>query len=180
MSAGVGQILDGSWPDPPFRMKFQLTPSPMPSALMASALRLPLRLVVLAVVIGSTTLAVAQSRPADPSRPVAPGRPTPAQMQKLFPDQKRLAISDHQARIAILQAGQRCLAAAGSSEALRTCMKQERDAYQLQRQDHRSAMRALLERNGIALPQERQGDRQGKWGQGRPGKPAAEPSPGAI
>jgi hypothetical protein len=146
----------------------------MASTLMSPALRLSFRLAVLAAVIGSSGLALAQSRPA------APGRPTPAQMQKIFPDQKRLAISDHQARIAILQTGERCLAAAGSSEALRTCMKQERDAYQLQRQDHRAAMKALLERNGIALPQPRQEDRQGKWGQGPSGNPGAEQLPGAI
>ncbi len=146
---------------------------------MTSALRLPLRLAALAVVIGSTGLAMAQSSPTDPSRPVGPPL-TPAQMQKIFPDQKRLAISDHQARIAILQTGERCLAAATNSEALRTCMKQERDAYQLQRRDHRSAMRTLLERNGIALPAPRQGDRKGKWSQGRPGGPAGQPYQGAL
>jgi len=151
----------------------------MPSASMTTALRRSLRLALLAVVIGTSTSALAQSSTADPARPLAP-RLTPAQMQKLFPDQKRLAIRDHQARIAILQTGERCLAAATNSEALRTCMKQERDAYQLQRRDHRSAMRALLERNGIALPPPRQGDRKGAWGEERPGGPTGQPYQGAL
>jgi len=147
----------------------------MPHLSMTTALRLPMRLAVLAVVIGSTGLALAQSSSGEPSRPVGPPL-SPSQMQKIFPDQKRLAISDHQARISILQTGERCLAAATTSEALRTCMKQERDAYQLQRRDHRSAMRALLERNGIALP----APRKGAWGEGRPGGTAGQPYQGAL
>jgi hypothetical protein len=151
----------------------------MPHLSMTTALRLPLRSAVLAVVIGSSGLALAQTSPGEPSHRVGPPL-TPAQLQKIFPDQKRLALSDHQARIAILQTGERCLAAATTSEALRTCMKQERDAYQLQRRDHRSAMRALLERNGIALPPPRQGDRKGAWGEGRPGGPDGQPYQGAL
>jgi len=119
------------------------------------------------MVLGSTGVAMAQSGP------TPAGRPTPAQMQKIFPEQKRLAISDQQARIAILQRGERCLSAAGSSQALRTCMKEQRDASQRQRQQHRTAMKSLLERNGIPLPQWGSGERKGKWGgerpQGRPG-----------
>jgi hypothetical protein len=125
----------------------------------------PLRIAVLAAVLSSTGVAMAQSGPSEA------GRPTPAQMQKIFPEQKRLAISDHQARIAILQSGERCLNAAASSEALRACMKQQRDASQRQRQQHRAAMQALFERNGIPLPQWGKGDRKGKWGEGRPGTP---------
>ena len=138
---------------------FQSVP-PMPFHLLQ-----PLRIAVLAAVLSSTGVAMAQSGPSEA------GRPTPAQMQKIFPEQKRLAISDHQARIAILQSGERCLNAAASSEALRACMKQQRDASQRQRQQHRAAMQALFERNGIPLPQWGKGDRKGKWGEGRPGTP---------
>ena len=136
------------------------TTSPMPANLLQ-----PLRIAVLAVVLGSTGVAMAESRPSEA------GRPTPAQMQKIFPEQKRLAISDHQARIAILQSGERCLSAAGSSDALRACMKAQRDAVQRQREQHRAAMKALLERNGIPPPQWGKGDGKGKWGEGRPGNP---------
>ncbi len=132
---------------------------------MPSHLLQPLRIAVLAAVLGSTGVAMAQSGPSEA------GRPTPAQMQKIFPEQKRLAISDQQARIAILQNGERCLNAAGSSEALRACMKQQRDASQRQRQQHRAAMQALFQRNGIPLPQWGKGDRKGKWGEGRPTTP---------
>ncbi len=134
---------------------------------MPSNLLHPLRIAVLAAVLGSSGIALAQSGPPEA------GRPTPAQMQKIFPEQKRLAIRDHQARIAILQSGERCLSAAGSSDALRACMKAQRDATQLQREQHRAAMKALLERNGIPLPQWGKGDRKGPWGEGRPGNPAA-------
>ncbi|MCP9785217.1 hypothetical protein [Cyanobium sp. N5-Cardenillas] len=132
---------------------------------MPSHLLQPLRIAVLAAVLSSTGVAMAQSGPSEA------GRPTPAQMQKIFPEQKRLAISDQQARISILQNGERCLSAAASSEALRACMKQQRDASQRQRQQHRAAMQALFERNGIAMPQWGKGDRKGKWGEGRPGTP---------
>ncbi|MBW4531721.1 MAG: hypothetical protein KME02_13645 [Aphanothece saxicola GSE-SYN-MK-01-06B] len=132
---------------------------------MAPNLLQSLRIAVLAAVIGSTGVAMAQSGPTESTRP------TPAQMQRIFPEQKRLAISDQQARIAILQSGERCLSAAASSEALRSCMKQQREASQRQRQQHRAAMKALLERNGIAMPQWGKGERKGKWGEGRPSTP---------
>jgi len=128
---------------------------------MPSTLLQPLRAVVLAMVLGSAGVAMAQGAPSEA------GRLTPAQMQKIFPEQKRLALSDQQARIAILQRGERCLSAAGSSEALRTCMKEQRSASQRQREQHRAAMKALLERNGIPLPQWGKGDRKGGWGEGR-------------
>lgn len=134
---------------------------------MTSVLRHSLPIALLTVALGSTGAALAQAGPAGASRP------TPAQMQKIFPEQKRLAISDHQARIAILQDGERCLSAAGSSEALRTCMRRERDAYYSRRKEYRAAMKALFERNGIPLPQWGKGDRKGKWGGGRRGNPGA-------
>jgi hypothetical protein len=98
-------------------------------------------------------------------------RPTPEQLQRIFPEQRRLAISDHRARIAILQNGERCLSAAASSEALRSCMKQEREAVQRQRQQHWAAMRALMEQNGLPVPQWGAGDRKGRWGSGSKDSP---------
>lgn len=158
-------VTSGPWPvglpsHLPATMKASMTSPPMPSPLLQ-----PLRVALLVMVLGSTGAAMAQS---DPSQI---RRPTPAQMQAIFPEQKRLAISDQRARIAILQSGERCLSAAGSSEALRTCMKQQRDNSQRQREQHRAAMRALFERNGIPLPQWGKGDRKGGWGEGRRGTP---------
>jgi hypothetical protein len=54
------------------------------------------------------------------------GRLTPAQKQKLFPGLRALQLQSNQAHLGILQRSQQCLSAAGSMEALRTCMQQER------------------------------------------------------
>lgn len=78
---------------------------------------------------------------------------TPAQKQKLFPEWRQLAVKTTQGRIAILQKSQQCIAAAGSLEAMRSCQRQELQALMRQRQENREAMRLLLQRNGITLPQ---------------------------
>lgn len=115
----------------------------------------------------SAGIAVAQPTGEPPRRLL-----TPAQEQKIFPEHKALAIRDRQARIAILQRGERCVSAATSAEALRACLRQEREAYQVQRSQHRAEMRRLLERNGISLPER---PRRGRWddkgGPGGPGGP---------
>jgi hypothetical protein len=74
------------------------------------------------------------------------------QQRKLFPELRALAVQDHQARIGILQQGQRCLGAAGSGDALRACLRQERQALDDQRGRHREAVRLVYERLGIPLP----------------------------
>jgi len=96
-----------------------------------------------------------------------PQRLTPEQRQKIFPEQRSLAVQDHQARIAILEKGRRCLAAAANADALSDCMRQEREAMQTQRQQHVTSMRDLLQRNGLPVPQWR--PLQGKPGMGKPG-----------
>jgi Spy/CpxP family protein refolding chaperone len=65
-----------------------------------------------------------------------PQRLTPEQRQKIFPEQRSLAVQDHQARIAILEKGRRCLTAAANADALSDCMRQEREAMQGQRTQH--------------------------------------------
>jgi hypothetical protein len=122
---------------------------------------LPLRLAALALVVGSAGAALAQ-----PLGQPAKGRLTPQQWQKIFPEHRSLAMRDHQARISILQKGERCIAGAGNGDAMRECLRQERSAYQQQRQAHRTEMRRLFERNGIPAPE--WGKRGGKkgWGQG--------------
>jgi hypothetical protein len=121
---------------------------------------LTLRLAALALVVGAAGSALAQ-----PLGQPANGRLTPQQWQKIFPEHRNLAIRDHQARIAILQKGESCVAAAGNGDALRECMKQERTAYQQQRQAHRTEMLRLLERNGIPVPE--WGNRGGRGGAGQ-------------
>lgn len=110
----------------------------------------------LALSAGATALSLAPL-PGALAQPVGdpggPGRPTPAQWQKIFPEHRQLALQDHRARLAILQQGERCIAAAGNGDALRACMRQERSAMQQQRREHMAAMRTLFERNGMPVPE---------------------------
>ena len=116
-------------------------PSPLPSPLAAAAAALCLAL--------SAGTALAQPV----GDPGGGGRLTQAQWQKIFPEFRQQALQDHRARAVILQRGERCIAAASNGDALRTCMREERSAMQQQRQQHRTAMRSLFERNGIAAPE---------------------------
>jgi hypothetical protein len=110
----------------------------------------------------SVTAAAAAPPVADP--PVR-GRPSPAQWQKIFPVLRQQVLQDHRSRVTILQRGERCVTAATTLEALRACQREERSALWQQHQKHRGAVRALLERNGIPMPEER--ERRG--GPGGPG-----------
>jgi hypothetical protein len=87
------------------------------------------------------------------TRQQRPQRLTPEQRQKIFPEQRSLAVQDHQARIAILEKGRRCLTAAANADAMSNCMRQEREAMQSQRTQHMASMRDLLQRNGLPVPQ---------------------------
>ena len=145
---------------------------------------LSLRRLSLALAMGLVTAAPALAQPvAQPTtqpgsapggaptgqvpRQPRPQRLTPEQRQKIFPEQRSLAVQDHQARIAILEKGQRCLKAAANADGLSDCMRQERDAMQTQRNQHMSSMRDLLQRNGLPVPQWR--PMHGKPGMGMPG-----------
>ena len=139
-----------------------LPPRPLvrPAAGLAAALALG---------FGLPIVALAQPAGDPASRPGL----TPAQWQKVFPEFRQQALKDNRARIAILQRGGRCIAAAASGDALRSCMREERNAMQQQRSESRSAMRLIFERNGIAMPERR-------WGQKGPGRPGAEGPAGGI
>lgn len=116
-------------------------------------------LALLLVSLGGT------SAMAQPVGPTPPGQGlTREQQQKLFPEQRRLALTDRRARIAILQRGETCLQGAPDSEALRNCMRTEREAMRQQKRQHMSEVQALFERNGLPAPQwkKRQGLRQGQ------------------
>jgi hypothetical protein len=124
---------------------------------------------------GLSTLALLLSLagPGSLAQPVGPNlqepRLTPAQRQKVFPEQRRLALQDHQARMAILQRGERCIDRAANAEVLRTCLREEREAMRQQRRQHMDKLRALYERNGLPTPpwMMRKGSPQrpgGDWG----------------
>lgn len=99
-----------------------------------------------------------------------PTRLSPAQQRQLFPDFRRLVLTDHQERIAILQRSERCSRQAADLGGLRLCQRQQRDQLLAQRQRHGEAMRALMARNGLAMPHGGPGGPGGGPG-GRPGGP---------
>lgn len=128
-------------------------------------------LLVAALVLGLGGAAQAQST----LQPYSQGQPRPqhqgqgprlseAQRQKLFPVTRSLAVQDHQARIAILQQGQRCLTAASNGDGLRACMRQERQALDAQRSRHRDAIRKAYVSQGIPVPDWSQRPRRGPGG----------------
>ena len=132
-------------------------------------------LIAAALVLGLGTAVQAQT--SAPLKPKGEGpRLTEAQRQKVFPETRALAAQDHRARIAILQQGERCISAAPNGDGLRTCMRQERDALQNQRQQHRDALRQVFVRNGIPVPDWSQ--RKGGRGAGTPGSREGWDHPG--
>lgn len=149
-----------------------------------SPLRRPL--IAAALVVGLGTAAHAQSAqliPGPGSQPLPAELPrgegprlSAAQRQKLFPETRTLALQDHQARIAILQQGQRCIGAAGNGDALRACMRQERQAMDEQRGRHREALRQAFVRQGIPVPDWSQ--RKGRRPAGPGGQPQGWDHPG--
>jgi hypothetical protein len=94
--------------------------------------------------------------PAALAQPVGPSlhepRLTPEQRAKVFPEQRRLALEDHRARLALLQRVERCIERATNAEVLRSCMREEREAMRQQRGQHMESVKALYERNGLPTP----------------------------
>ena len=137
------------------------------------------RLSAVALVAGlgsSAVLSLPLAALAQPEGQPGKTRPTQAQMAKIFPELRSLQLQDRRARIATLQSAERCIKAATSATGLQSCRKQERSAIMVQRQQHFTAMRQLLERNRLPVPAElRRGGRDS-----RPGAPGAGPgTPGA-
>jgi hypothetical protein len=98
-------------------------------------------------------------------------RLTPEQQAKIFPDQRRLALQDHQERITILQQGQSCLNGAKDTEALHRCLRKELDALRDQRRRQGEALRAIYQKNGLPAPQFRRLDKPHR---GMPGGPGSD------
>jgi hypothetical protein len=139
--------------------------------------RVPFRrpLIAAALLLGLASAAHAQSAPLPSARGEGP-RLSAAQRQKMFPETRALAVRDHQARIAILEKGLRCLTAASGGDALRACMRQERQALDAQRSRHREALRQAFVRQGIPVPDWSQ--RQGRRSAGPEGAPQGWDHPG--
>ncbi len=118
-------------------------------------------------------LLLALAAPGSLAQPVGPNlqepRLTPGQRQKVFPEQRRLTLEDHRARLAILRRGERCIERAANGEVLRSCLREEREAMRQQWSQHIERLRALYARNGLPTPRwmMRRGSPQrpgGEWG----------------
>jgi hypothetical protein len=77
---------------------------------------------------------------------------TTEQQKKLFPGRKELLLKEHQERIALLQKSQSCVVSATNSDALKTCLIEDRKANTELRRRMQEQIRQLYERNGIQLP----------------------------
>ena len=137
-------------------------------------LRLPLAQALLGLALTQAPTALwAQQGQQGPE----PGsRLTPQQRQQLFPEQKQLWLQHSRARISALQSAERCMQAAQTPDAFKSCLSRERQTNMSLRHDHREAMRALYGRYGIQLPEQPahrggHGDWKRQGGSGGPGAP---------
>jgi hypothetical protein len=90
---------------------------------------------------------------------------TPEQQKKLFPGRKELLLKESQERIALLQKSQNCVVAATNSDALKTCLIEDRKANTELRRRMHEQIQQLYERNGIQLPPPRHAtERRGEPG----------------
>lgn len=137
-------------------------PHPMPLSLSSAR---PFGMALLLAVLGG---APALAQPAAPGALLLRPQLSPAQQEKLFPQWRSIDQQSVRARLAILQAQERCLAAATDLLALRSCQRQERQALMQQRLQQRRALTELFARNGIPLPP-RPERRLSPWREGVPG-----------
>jgi hypothetical protein len=107
---------------------------------------------VVTAALGALLLSAASGLPAAAQDSGPPERLTKAQQDKIFPDRKALLLQEQKQRIQILQKTERCTQAAKDTDALRSCMKDQRQAYLAQREQHRNATRKIYERHGIQAP----------------------------
>lgn len=80
---------------------------------------------------------------------------TPEQKAQLFPQQKQLWLKHSQARIASIQANERCVQASTTFEAFQGCQRQERQANLQMRRNNWADLRALYASYGVQLPETR-------------------------
>ena len=97
----------------------------------------------LAAVLAAPVITVASS--------AAAGRDlSPEQSQALFQARKTWSKDNYQRRLALLQSQQRCIDAAASADALKTCRQEMKKARKSLKQDYRVYMNKV--RNQLGLP----------------------------
>ena len=75
---------------------------------------------------------------------------SPEQSQVLFQARKTWAKDNYQRRLELLQSQQRCIDAAASADALKTCRREMKKARKSVKQDYRAHMNKV--RNQLGLP----------------------------
>ena len=75
---------------------------------------------------------------------------SPEQSQALFQTRKTWAKDSYQRRLELLQSQQRCIDAAASADALKTCRREMRKARKSLKQDYRATIDKV--RNQLGLP----------------------------
>ena len=84
------------------------------------------------------------------SSPAAERHLSPEQSQALFKARKTWAKDNYQRRQELLQSQQRCIDAAASADALKTCRREMKQARRSLKQDYRAHMNKV--RNQLGLP----------------------------
>ena len=97
----------------------------------------------LAAVLAAPIVAMAPSAIAGRDR-------TPEQATALFQARKTWSKDNYQRRLALLQSQQRCIDAAASADALKTCRQEMKKARKSLKQDYRAYMNKV--RNQLGLP----------------------------
>ena len=106
-------------------------------------MRIPTASLALAVVLAAPVITVASS--------AAAGRDlSPEQSQVLFQARKTWSKDNYQRRLELLQSQQRCIDAAASVDALKTCRREMKQARRSLKQDYRAHMNKV--RNQLGLP----------------------------
>ena len=102
--------------------------------------------------IASLALAAALAAPliTMASSPAAERHLSPEQSQALFQARKTWAKDSYQRRQELLQSQQRCIDAAASADALKTCRREMKKARKTLKQDYRAQMNKV--RNQLGLP----------------------------
>ena len=102
--------------------------------------------------IASLALAAALAAPVITmaSSPAAERHLSPKQSQALFQARKTWAKDSYQRRQELLQSQQRCIDAAASADALKTCRREMKKARKTLKQDYRAQMNKV--RNQLGLP----------------------------
>tara|TARA_B100000073_G_scaffold243041_1_gene203885 strand:+ start:378 stop:746 length:369 start_codon:yes stop_codon:yes gene_type:complete len=102
--------------------------------------------------IASLALAAALAAPVITmaSSPAAERHLSPEQSQALFQARKTWAKDSYQRRQELLQSQQRCIDAAASADALKTCRREMKKARKTLKQDYRAQMNKV--RNQLGLP----------------------------